>query len=265
MACAVALTERSGHALEIAVAHAKDFDVVFTLGGDGTAMEVAAALASSEIPIGVLPAGTGNLLARALNIPLDVRRAVPALIRGTVRKIDLGVVLGRHFAVAAGVGIDATMVAETSPRMKHRLGVLGYTLIAARAALRIVLSRRFFHVRIEMNGEIIERTAATVLFANFGAILDGRISFGPGIECDDGLIDCCIFSPASLGDALRIMWRLMRRDFRPDAALLYRRGRQFRLETIPVLPIQADGELLGVTPAVVHVEPSAAHMLVPRQ
>jgi diacylglycerol kinase family enzyme len=77
------------------------------------------------------------------------------------------------------------------------------------------------------------------------------------------MLDCCIFSPSNLFDAVRIMWRVTRRDFRPDSALLYRKGRRFRLETVPVLPLQADGELLGVTPVDITVEPLAAHLLVP--
>jgi YegS/Rv2252/BmrU family lipid kinase len=263
--CEVVRTERSGHAGELAAAHARDYDVVLALGGDGTAMEVAGALAWSGIPIGVLAGGTGNLLARALGIPLDVRRAVPALLNGDIRQIDLGVVMGHRFAVAAGVGIDAAMVAETPVWMKRRLGVLAYTLIATRAALRAVIFRRFFLARVEVDGELVERPAAAVLFANFGAILDDRISFGPGIVVDDGVLDCCIFSPRHLGDALRIMWRVTRRDFRPDRSILYKKGRRFRIETEPALPLQADGELLGSTPAEVTVEPLAAHLLVPRR
>jgi YegS/Rv2252/BmrU family lipid kinase len=263
--CEVVTTERSGHAGQLAAAHARDHDVVLTLGGDGTAMEVAGALAWSGIPIGVLAGGTGNLLARALGIPLDVRRAVPELLNGTVRQIDLGVVKGHRFAVAAGVGIDASMVAETPVWMKRRLGVLAYTLIATRAALRAVISRQFFLARVEVDGELVERKAAAVLFANFGAILDDRISFGPDIAVDDGILDCCIFSPAHLGDALRIMWRVTRRDFRPDRSILYKKGTRFRIETEPSLPLQADGELLGSTPAEITVEPLAAHLLVPRR
>lgn len=263
----VVLTERSGHAGLLA-SGARDggYDAVFTLGGDGTAMEAASALANSGIPIGVLPGGTGNLLARALGIPRHVHRAVPALLAGGTRRIDLGVVLGHHFAVAAGVGIDAAMVAETPRWLKRRLGVLAYTLIATRAALRAVLRRRFFVARVTVDGEALpERKAAAVLFANFGAILDDRLAFGPDIAVDDGVLDCCIFSPRGLGDALRIMWRVTRRDFRPDHAILYRKGTHFRIETDPVLPLQADGELLGTTPATITVEPLAARLLVPRR
>ena len=263
LTCDVALTERSGHAREISILRARDYDVVFTLGGDGTAMEVAGALAYSDIPVGVLPGGTGNLLARALGTSRRMERAVGQLLAGSVRQIDLGVVLGHRFAVAAGVGIDAEMVRDTPRWMKRRLGVLAYTIIATKAALRAVIFGEFFTARIEVDGEIIERRAAAVMFANFGAILENRIHFGPGIETDDGFLDCCVFSPAHLLDALRIMWRITRRDFRPDRALLYRKGKHFRLQTTPVLPLQADGELLGTTPAEITVEPLAAKLLVP--
>ena len=261
--CDVVLTERAGHAREISQLRGRDYDIVFALGGDGTVMEVAGALAGSSIPIGVLPGGTGNLLARALGISRNVEKAVKALMEGEARQIDLGVVLGQRFAVAAGVGIDAAMVAETPAWMKRRLGVLSYTIIATKAALRAVLFRRFFLARVDVDGEIVERQAAAVLFANFGSILEERLTFGPDIAIDDGLLDCCIFSPSNLWDAVRIMWRVTRRDFRPDRALLYRKGRRFRLETVPVLPLQADGELLGVTPVDITVEPLAARLLVP--
>jgi len=261
----VATTERSGHAAEIAAARGSQFDIVLTLGGDGTAMEVAGALAWTETPIGVLPGGTGNLLARALGVPMRIEKAVPALLEGTRRRIDLGVIQGRRFAVAAGVGIDATMVEETPSWMKRRLGVLAYTLIASKAALRAVLRRQFFLARIEVDGEVFERRAAAVLFANFGAILEDRIAFGPEISVDDGVLDCCVFSPSNLRDAMRIMWRVTRRDFRPDRSILYRKGTRFRIETDPVLTLQADGELLGPTPADVGVEPLAVLLLVPRR
>lgn len=262
--CTLVRTERSGHAAELAHAHGPAHDAVFTLGGDGTAMEAAGALAYGSVPLGVLAGGTGNLLARAIGVPMRVERAVPALLAGTVRRIDLGVVKGHRFAVAAGVGIDAAMVEETPAWLKRRLGVLAYTLMASRAALRAVVLRRFFTVRVTVDGEVVERRAAAVLFANFGAILENRISFGPGIACDDGVLDCCIFSPRGLGDAIRIMWRVTRRDFRPDPAILYRKGSRFTVQTDPVLTLQADGELVGPTPAEIAVEPLAVSLLVPR-
>ena len=260
----VAYTERPGHAAEIAAARGAGYDAVFALGGDGTVMEVAGALAGSGRPIGVLAGGTGNLLARALGIPLRIQRAIPALIDGSELLIDLGRLdSGRRFAIAAGVGIDAAMVAETPSWLKRRLGVLAYTIMGTRATLRSVIRRQYFDARLTVDGEVHERRAAAVMIANFGAVLGERIVLGPGIRTDDGLLDGCVFSPQSVRDALRIMWRLMRHDFRSDPCVLYCRGRDLRVETVPVLPTQADGELLGTTPFRAVVEPLAARLLVP--
>jgi diacylglycerol kinase (ATP) len=260
----VVLTERPGHAADVATARAANYDAVFALGGDGTVMEIAGALAGSGHPIGVLPGGTGNLLARALGIPFRIQRAIPALITGSELLIDLGRLdSGRRFAIAAGVGIDATMVAETPPWLKRRLGVLAYTLMGTRATLRAVMRREFFDVRLTVDGVVYERRAAAVMIANFGAVLGEHIVLGPEIRTDDGLLDGCIFSPRSLADALRIVWRMLRHDFRSDPCVLYCRGRDLRVETVPTLSAQADGELLGTTPFRAVVEPLAARLLVP--
>lgn len=264
----VRLTERPGHATELARAAPSSCDAVFALGGDGTVMEVAGGLAERSghpVPIGVLAGGTGNLLARALGIPLDVRRAVDALVRGDVLACDLGRFAGgQRFAVAAGVGIDARMVALTPRWLKRRLGVLAYWGTAGRAAFGAVLTRRGrFQVRLTVDGVVEERVAVMAMIANFGAVLDDLITFGPGIRYDDGVLDAIVFSPETLRDAVVIMWRLMRKDFRTTPHVLYRSGRHLKIETTPPQPVQADGELLGVVPFDVTTEPRAALVLIP--
>jgi diacylglycerol kinase (ATP) len=267
--CDVAFTERPGHAAELVRDRAAQYDAIFTLGGDGTAMEAAGALAGMPWPLGVLAGGTGNLLARALGIPLDPKRAVPMLLSGEELRIDLGRIMSsapvRYFAVAAGVGIDSTMVAETPSWLKRRLGVLAYTITATRAALRAVLRKEFFRVRVTVDGDVFEATAAAVMIANFGAVLSDRITFGPGIRFDDGVLDACVYSPKNLSDALRIMWRLLRKRFASDEAMLYRSGRHIRIETDIPRVAQADGELLGMTPIEIEVAPRAVRLLVPKQ
>lgn len=263
--CDLVFTERPGHAAELALKHAPHYDAVFALGGDGTVMEVAGALAGTETPVGVLAGGTGNLLARALGIPLSIRKAIPALVKGGQMIIDLGRFdSGRRFAMAAGVGIDSSMVAETPKWMKRRLGVAGYALMGSLAAVRTVVRRDFFHARIVIDGIVHERHAAAVMVANFGAVLGNRITLGPAIRTDDGFLDVCVFSPRTLGDAVRITRRLLRADFSEDPCLLYVRGRNVRVETTPPLQWQADGELMGMTPFGVVVEPLAVRLLVPR-
>ena len=265
-------TERPGHAGELVttLVPSGGYDAVFALGGDGTAMEAAGALFRSEVPLGVLAGGTGNLLARAIGIPVSPVRGVRALLGGERRQIDLGLISSqghppRYFAIAAGIGIDSVMVARTPGWMKRRLGIWAYTLVAAHHATMAVLRRRLIRVRVTVDGEVIEREAALAMVANFGAVVNDRIAFGPGIQTDDGVLDACVYSPASFRDALGIMWRLLRKDFRSDARVSYRGGSRIRVEAEPAHRVQADGELLGMTPFEVEVRPLGVTLLVPRR
>ena len=257
--CDAVLTERPGHGAELCVAHGTGYDAIFTLGGDGTAMEIVGALAGSGRPIGILPGGTGNLIARALGTPLIMRLAVRALLRGEVKQVDLGLLDGgRRFAFAVGVGIDSRMIEQTPAWLKRRIGVIAYVFAAARAVFR----REIVRVRATVDGEIIERDASSVMVTNFGAVLNERLTLGPKIRQDDGKLDLCVFSPRGTWDALRILWRLARKDFRDDPCMLYRSGADFLVETDPSMPAQADGELIGATPFHARVEPLAATLLV---
>ena len=191
-----------------------------------------------------------------------MRRAVRALLAGELQRIDLGLLDdGRRFAFAAGVGIDSQMIEHASPWLKRRIGVGAYVFAAARAIFR----RNDIHVRATVDGALIERDAAAVMLTNFGAVLNDRLSLGPGIRQDDGKLDLCVFSPGGLTDAIRILWRLSRKDFRNDPCMLFRAGAVFRIETDPPCQAQADGDLIGPTPFGARVEPHAATLLVPRR
>jgi diacylglycerol kinase (ATP) len=254
----VVVTTHQGHAGIVAAERARDFAAVLTLGGDGTAMEVIGALAGTGTPVGVLPGGTGNLVARALGTPRRIERAVPALLNGSIAAVDLGYIpeKKRRFAFSSGVGVDARMIDETHPETKRRFGIGAYI----HTGVKVGLSRRPFR-----DGVAIEREATSLMVANFGTVLDRLFVLGPGIERDDGRLDLCVFSPRHSPDVVRIAWRLFRRDFESDDSLLYRSGREFRIECDPPQLYQADGELLGTTPYSVRVEPLAARLLVARR
>jgi YegS/Rv2252/BmrU family lipid kinase len=256
------LTERQGHAADVAKELAGRYDAVFTLGGDGTAMEVLHVVGQLGRPVGVLPGGTGNLVARALGTPLNVRRAVAALLDGEERAIDLGVLAdGRTFTFAAGVGIDVTMIERTSPDLKRRFGVMAYVAAGTRASLGL----ESFRVDATVDGERHTFHATAALVANFGTVLGGLIHHGPAIVPDDGLLDLCVFAPRSVGQAVRLGWRILRHDFGGAPDMHFLRGREIRLETTPVRMAQADGELLGPTPLSCRVIPHAARVLVARR
>jgi YegS/Rv2252/BmrU family lipid kinase len=259
--CDVMPTEAPGHAAILAKTHAHKYQAVFTLGGDGTVMEVLDALAHHGPPVGILAGGTANVVARTLGIPLNPARAVPALLRGDEASLDLGRLGdGRRFAIGVGVGLDATMIAEAPAKLKKRLGFMAYVIGGYKAVLR----NRRFALRLTVDGEVFELTASAVLIANFGAVLNDLVTLGDGIAHDDGQLNACVFSPRNLRDALRILWRMIRKDFRPDPCLFYKSGREFRVDTVPWMPSQADGELLSGTPLTVSVDPLAGRLLIPR-
>ncbi|HUR00849.1 MAG TPA: diacylglycerol kinase family protein [Gemmatimonadaceae bacterium] len=260
--CDVMPTEAPGHAATLARAHAHKYQAVFTLGGDGTVMEVLGALAHQGPPIGVLAGGTANVVARTLGIPLNPSRAIPLLLDGDLAKMDLGRLGdGRRFAIGVGVGLDATMISEAPAKLKKRFGFMAYVIGGYKAVLR----NQKFEVRLTVDGEVYTRPASAILVANFGAVLNDLVAFGDGIVHDDGLLNACVFSPGNLWDSLRILWRMVRKDFRADPCLFYKSGREFRIETNPVMPAQADGELLPGTPLSVSVDPLAGCLLIPKK
>jgi YegS/Rv2252/BmrU family lipid kinase len=260
--CDMMITEAPGHAAILAKTHASRYDAVFTLGGDGTVMEVLSALAHQGPPVGVLAGGTANVVARTLRIPLNPSRAVPLLLAGDEATMDLGRLGdGRRFAIGVGVGLDATMISEAPDRLKKRFGFMAYVLGGYKAVLR----NQKFHLRLTVDGAVYERTASAILVANFGAVLNDLVAFGDGIVHDDGLLNACVFSPESLWDALRILWRMVRKDFRADPCLFYKSGREFTVETTPPMIAQADGELLPDTPLSVSVDPLAGCLLIPKR
>jgi YegS/Rv2252/BmrU family lipid kinase len=262
VACDVMPTEAPGHAATLARTHAHKYHAVFTLGGDGTVMEVLGALAHQGPPVGILAGGTANVVARTLGIPLNPLRAVPLLLDGDLARLDLGRLGdGRRFAIGVGVGLDATMISEAPARLKKRFGFMAYVVGGYKAVLR----NQKFDLRLTVDGEVFSRPASAILVANFGAVLNNMVAFGDGIVHDDGLLNACVFSPANLWDALRILWRMVRKDFRADPCLFYKSGREFRIETIPPMPAQADGELLPGTPVSVSVDPLAGCLLIPRK
>jgi YegS/Rv2252/BmrU family lipid kinase len=258
--CEAVVTEYAGHATVVAHHRAPRHDLVFTLGGDGTAMEVITALANGGPPVGILAGGTGNVLVRSFGIPLRVSRAVPALLGGEEMHMDLGRLHdGRHFAIGVGIGLDEAMIAGATRMMKKRVGLWAYVWSATQAMRRL----ERFTARLTVDGNVYEREVASVLIANLGSVLGGMMQLGHGILHDDGLLHACLFSPRTRWDAMRIFTRMLRGTAHLDPCAFYVPGKEFRLEANPPRRAQADGELLDVTPIGITVRPRAARLLIP--
>jgi YegS/Rv2252/BmrU family lipid kinase len=257
-------TRCAGDGVRAARELAAECDRLFVLGGDGTVMEAATGLAEagSAIPIGILPAGTGNQLARALSISLSPARAVAQLLRGTSCRIDVGILNGgRRVGIGAGLGLDAAMIAGAQGSLKQTLGVASYVVSAARHAWR---PKRFV-VRAEVDGHAVEREAAVAMVLNLGRIFNGLLEVAPGASMTDGLLDLVIVDARTVVDALSFSIReMLLRRRTGDERWTFARGRSVSIEaTDPSIPAQVDGDLLSVSRLAVVAAPRAAHLLVP--
>lgn len=237
-------------------------DAVVAAGGDGTVSAVANGLVGTSTPMGILPLGTANVLARDLGIPTDLHAAC-ALLAGDYETtaVDAMQVGGTHYFTQVGVGIDAMMIRDTSRAQKKRFGRVAYLWTAARS-LSGFHGRRFF---ITIDGNEIRTRGTQVIVANSGTLGQKPLIWGPEIHLDDGIINVCIIRAKTFVDYARLTWNILRRHHRNDPKLRYEQAkRSVTIATLKPLPAQADGEVIGETPVEITVRPAAVRVIVPK-
>jgi YegS/Rv2252/BmrU family lipid kinase len=215
-------------------------DVVFVCGGDGTVMAAVTAMAGCDVPLAVLPAGTGNLLARNLDLPLnDEEEALRIGIDGRTIQLDVGAVDDRKFAVMAGLGFDAAMMRDAPEGLKKAVGWPAY-LVSATKHLR----GRGIRITLTVDEETpTVRRVRSVMVGNVGK-LQGGIPLLPDAKPDDGLLDVVLIAPRYLTDWLRVASRILRRADVPDRKMERFRGQHIKVEAGRPQPRQLDGDVI---------------------
>lgn len=233
-------------------------DLVVAVGGDGTVRGCAEGLAGTGVPLGVVPHGTANLLARSLRIPGQAREALAvALCSGTERAIDLAVADGVPFTAMAGMGLDAAVVAAT--RLKHQFGWLAYALSGA---AHLAVPPSAFTIRLD-DGPPIERTARSVVAGNSG-LLPGGFSLLPDARLDDGLLDVGVLAPRGPFGWTRLAARVLTRGSRQDRMLERFQARRVEISSPALLPREVDGEVVAAGHSLtVTIQPGALVVRVP--
>lgn len=238
------------------------FDAVVAAGGDGTIHEVIAALAGTEVPLGVLPWGTGNVFAKEMGLPRRVKALCRVIRRGRAARVDLGMADGRPFLLMASVGLDADTLGRVAPGDKRRWGRAAYAW-AALGALAAYRQRSF---TVVFDDGTTDR-GSFVLVSNtrlYGAFF----VFLPRSNPADGLLDVLVFRDVGrwkfLGMAAQMLWHTMtRRSAEPG--FLARHGvhrvKGLRFEG-PGAPAQVDGDPVGGL-STVSVWPGALRVLLP--
>ncbi len=237
----------------------KSADLVIVCGGDGTVSSAAVAVMESGVPMGIIPMGTANDLARTLNIPMDLIEAAGVIAAGHRRKVDVGTVNGHAFFNVASIGISTELAQSLDPQTKKRWGRLGYAV----AASRILTKTHPFKATITEKGETTKVSTFQIAVGN-GRHYGGGNVVEQNAAIDDGYLDLYSLE-------LTNVWKLalMLRSFRSGRHGAWKEVRtarciEFDIETENTMPVNTDGEIVTATPAHFKVHPAAISIYAPQ-
>ena len=232
------ITEYPGHALALArEAVAAGASLVCAWGGDGTLNEIGSALVHTNIPLGVIPAGSGNGFARELGLFSDAEKAFAVALTGRDRLIDAGELAGRLFFNIAGIGLDAHIAALFNTRAPHRRGFWRYVLLGWRE----LMTYRAGSYRLDLDGERLEKEALMVVLANLRQYGNGAY-IAPQAEPDDGRLDLVVVEARSPTSAFLLTPRLFAQTLHRARGILTRRVSHVTVSSDSPLLCHVDGE-----------------------
>jgi diacylglycerol kinase family enzyme len=236
--------------------------LVIVAGGDGTISDVAAALVGQEVPLGILPQGTGNVLARELNLPLKIGEAA-ILLAGDfdLRTLDVLRVGDTVCLLGVSVGLSAQALIETGKQEKKLLGPWSYWL----PFLRRFFGPGEYEFTVELDGKPMQVRASDVLAMNVGTIGFRAIRWGLEVQPDDGVFNLCYLHARS---GLDYLWTIMNffagRYIRSPRVDCLPAQRSIRIVAPQGLPVQGDGDMIGHTPVEVLLDAAVLNVAVPR-
>ncbi len=253
-------------------AASKGVNLVVVAAGDGTVREVIDGLLATDVPLAIIPLGTGNVLARELNLPLDswrpggLRKALEVIRMGRVRTVDVGRIRGlvpsngqeRHFVLMAGAGFDASVVARVKQPWKDRLGSWAYVF----SVLESLFSIRPVRFSVTSPRGSFEGEAWAVIVGN-SASYAWRLRLCPWARMDDGLLDVTVFRACNRSRFACMMVQAIWAGHETSPHVLHFTTPAVELRAEPPVPVQLDGDVIGRTPVSIEVMPAALRLIVP--
>jgi YegS/Rv2252/BmrU family lipid kinase len=238
--------------------HGAGFDMVVVGGGDGTLNAAAAGIVETGRPLGILPTGTANDLARTLDIPADLDAAIAIIAAGHRRRIDVGSVNDRLFFNVASIGLSTKLARELTPDLKRRFGKIGYAV----AALRVLSRARPFRVEIFNSGQRARSFSLQVAVGN-GRFYGGGNIVASEAGIDDGVLDLYSLQFVRAWRLLLMLWSFRRGEHTARDEVRHLRDTGFEVHTRRPKSVNADGEIVTKTPAVFKILPKAIEVFVP--
>jgi diacylglycerol kinase (ATP) len=253
------VTERVGHARDLALAAIRRGTTrIVVWGGDGTVNEVASVLAFGSVPMGIVPAGSGNGLAWELGVPSDATLALERALGGSLRTIDVGEIEGRYFVNVAGIGFDAYVATRFAAASNRRRGFATYVWLTARSLLDFQTEE----YRVTADGECRAMRALLVVLAN-GTEFGNHIPIAPRARVDDGMLDLVVVTERGRLHTIGQMPRLLAGRIERSPLWSSRQAREVTVEGHRPLLFHVDGEpVQGGTRLVARVHARALRVCV---
>jgi len=237
----------------------RGIDVLFVWGGDGMVQRCIHAVGRDPVAVAILPAGTGNLLARNLGIPFDIAKAVDVGLHGTRRALDVGRINGERFAVMAGAGFDALMIRDADRDLKGRLGRAAYVWTGAKH-----LRERPFKAKVRIDGTVwFSGKAGCVLVGNVGRVIGG-IDVFERASPDDGLLDVGVVTAHGITQWARALVRTAAGAADRSPFVETTQARTIKVKLDRPVPYELDGGAKRATDRLkIRIEPAAVTVCVP--
>ena len=237
------------------------FKLFISAGGDGTLSSVIDGLVGTEIPLVIIPTGTWNALARALDIPLQVDQAVDLLFQEhRVQTIDAMDVGGNYFVLSVSAGVGALAMKDVERKDKRRLGKLA----DLRKAVAELLEFRSYPFEVRIDNTITRFRAAELMVANTSILGLKSLRLDPSIRMDDGKLNVCRIYANTVGEYLKLGWSMFRGGKERNwNVLCVEASKEVEIRSSQRLPVQGDGELIGQLPVTVKIRPKAIQVVTP--
>jgi diacylglycerol kinase (ATP) len=233
-------------------------DSVIIGSGDGTVNAAIAGLLDTRLPLGVIPLGTANNLARTLGIPPSPLAACDVIAGNQVRSIDLGWVNGNYFLNVAGLGLSTKINQSVAKQFKRRWGVIAYGV----TAFKLMLKQRRFRAEIRCNGEVIQVKTYQITVCN-GRFYGSGLTVAVDADIDDHRLDLCSLEVDHWWQALCLIPSVFRGEYATEQGMRLLQGREIEIFTRKARSIDTDGEITTQTPATFRVIPGAIAVYVP--
>lgn len=243
--------------LQVLRSSGSDIDRVIVGGGDGTVNRLLEALLEIDLPVGILPLGTANDLAATLHIPASLEEACTIAAGGSVRRIDLGWVNGKHFVNEGSLGLSNHIVRNLDPTLKKRFGILAIAVNAA----RVVRRARRFHAHLRCDDKTYDVRTLQVTVGN-GERFGGFIKTHDA-DISDHRLDLYSLEVSGIGEFVKLIPALVRGHYQDISGVRLEHGSEIEVQTRRPRPIYTDGELATSTPALFRLVPSALAVFTP--